>query len=168
MDFRDVEKICFGYTTNGLHNMADVADEPFRFILTSGISAERDQNQILYPMGQYRLMRVCIPSSVHRSFELMKPLQGRVETALLDYAFRHPYVQVTIAKPALIDGPGRNYTNLSPEMKELIGDAPIVHVSELAAALIDQALNGITKEPLTASDLKMIGSNALREELYVH
>jgi hypothetical protein len=42
-----------------------------------------------------------------------------------------------------------------------------VHVSELAAAMIDQCLSGITKDPLWSKDLVEIGQRVLHEEDYL-
>ena len=47
------------------------------------------------------------------------------------------------------------------------GYSPKVHVSELAAAMIDQCLNGITKDPLWNDDLEKIGQRVLRKEDYL-
>lgn len=49
----------------------------------------------------------------------------------------------------------------------MFGDTPTVHVSELAAAMIDQCLHGITEEPLRAKDIVRIGKNVLKEGDYV-
>ena len=43
------------------------------------------------------------------------------------------------------------------KMLETFGHTPTVHLSELAAAMIDQCLNGITKDPLWSEDLVEIG-----------
>ena len=47
------------------------------------------------------------------------------------------------------------------------GYVPRVHVPELAAAMIDQYLNGITKDPLWSNDLAEIGRRVLSEEDYL-
>jgi len=60
MDFADVTKICSEYTITGLHNMAAVANDPFRFVYTSGVTVERDQSKSLPFLAEYRLMRVSI------------------------------------------------------------------------------------------------------------
>lgn len=59
MDFADVTTICSDYTINGLVNMAALANKPFRFIYTSGVMIERDQEKSLPFLSDYRLMRVC-------------------------------------------------------------------------------------------------------------
>ena len=60
MDFADVTTICSDYTINGLVNMAALANKPFRFIYTSGVMIERDQDKSLPFLSDYRHMRVGI------------------------------------------------------------------------------------------------------------
>ena len=59
MDFTEVTTICYDYTINGLANMAPLANKPFRFVYTSGVTIERDQEKSLPFLSDYRLMRVC-------------------------------------------------------------------------------------------------------------
>ena len=88
----------------------------------------------------------------------------------MDFANQHaPEVQVIVTKPGHIDGPNREGA-MSAMFKDLVsmfGHAHTVHVSELAAAMIDQCLNGITKDPLSSSDLVEIGQRRLRKEDYL-
>ena len=60
MDFGVVTKVCHDYTINGVKNMVEVANKPFRFIYTSGIAIERDQSRDIdgQPLAEYRKMRV--------------------------------------------------------------------------------------------------------------
>ncbi|KUJ07722.1 NAD(P)-binding protein [Mollisia scopiformis] len=148
MDFAYVTKICSDYTINGLKNMAAVANKPFRFVYVSGVTIERDQSKSLTFLADYRLMR------------------GRVENELLEFAEQHkPNVQVTVAKPGGIEGPGVAISTAAMQaVFALFGDTPTIHVSELAAALIDQCLNGITEDPLWAKELVRIGKRVLRDD----
>ena len=83
----------------------------------------------------------------------------------MDFAKQHaPNVQATVAKPGLINGPN---TAVSTVSFSPFGNVLPVHVSELAAALIDQCLNGITKDPLWGDDLAQIGQRVLSKEDYV-
>ncbi|QSS59119.1 nucleoside-diphosphate-sugar epimerase [Histoplasma capsulatum] len=149
MDFADVTRICSDFTINGLHNIASVANNPFRFIYISGVSVERDQTKTLWFLSDYRLMR------------------GRIENAILDFAKQHePAVQATVTKPAGVEGPSRPRTLAATSIFKQFGHAAWVHLSELAAAMIDQCLNGITKDPLWAEDLEEIGARVLRKEDY--
>ncbi|KAF2203961.1 hypothetical protein GQ43DRAFT_447033 [Delitschia confertaspora ATCC 74209] len=140
MDPAEVSKICFDYTINGLHTMTALAINPFRFVYTSGVATERDQTKALQVMGDHLLM--C----------------GRIEHRILEFAKeRDPPVQ----------GPGHPKPEALTTMFRQFGDMPWVHMSELAAAMIDQCLNGITKDPLWARGLVDMGSRVLREEEYV-
>jgi hypothetical protein len=97
-------------------------------------------------------------------------VQGRVENELLDFAKQHaPDVQVTVSKPGAIDGPAREAaTNAMVQtLFDRFGHVSRAHVSELAAAMIDQCMNGITKDPLLSDDLVEIGQRVIREEDYL-
>jgi hypothetical protein len=88
----------------------------------------------------------------------------------LDFGKQHaPSVQVTVTKPGTIDAPNREAATdaVINGLFKMFGHTPRVHVSELAAAMIDQCLNGITKDPLWSNDLAKIGQCALREEDYL-
>lgn len=72
-------------------------------------------------------------------------------------------MEACIAKPGLIDAPGRT----GPIMKAIqtvgrnIIGLPKVEVSEIAATLIDQSVNGFEKETLFNEDLIRLGQKAL-------
>ncbi|KAE9369841.1 NAD(P)-binding protein [Stipitochalara longipes BDJ] len=152
MDFSDVTKICYEYTINGLGSMAAGANKPFRFVYTSGVLVERDQSKSFPVMADYRLMR------------------GRVENEILQFSEQHaPDIQVAVTKPGAIDGPNREaVTNaMVKSLFDMLGHKPRVHVSELAAAMIDQCLHGITKDTLWSDDLAEIGQRVLRTEDYL-
>ncbi|KAH8698672.1 hypothetical protein BGW36DRAFT_376574 [Talaromyces proteolyticus] len=152
MDFADVTTICHDYTVNGMQIMAAVANKPFRFVYVSGVLIERDQSKVLPHMGEYRLMR------------------GRTENFLVDFAHKNaPDVQVTVTKPGAIDAPSIRETSdaMVKALFNMFGHTPRVHVSELAAAMIDQCQNGITNDPLWSSKLAEIGKKVLKAEDYV-
>lgn len=72
-------------------------------------------------------------------------------------------VEATVAKPGLIDAPGKRgiaMQILSTIGRSIIG-LPKVEVSEIAATLIDQAVNGIEKDTLLNEDLVRIGQKVL-------
>lgn len=87
----------------------------------------------------------------------------------MEFAEQHPDVQATVAKPGAIDGPDREAAveGMLKGLFSMYGHAPKVHVSELAAAMIDQCLNGITKDPLWSDDLVEIAQRVLKEEDYL-
>ena len=97
--------------------------------------------------------------------------QGRTENAVLDYAKAHAAeeVQATVAKPGAIDGPGRALI-VSAAVKGIaavFGTTPVIHVSEIAAAMINVCSQDITQEPLWASDLVEMGRRVLQKEDYL-
>ncbi|GAM35248.1 hypothetical protein TCE0_017f03433 [Talaromyces pinophilus] len=152
MDFAYVTEVCHDYTIHALESMVAVANKPFRFIYVSGILIERDQTKELPYLAEYRHMR------------------GRTENALLDFAQRAaPNVQATVAKPGAIDGLGPKATPdaIIKALFQIFGHTPRVHVSELAAAMIDQCQHGITEDPLWSDKLSEIGKRVLREEDYL-
>ncbi|KAF2438902.1 NAD(P)-binding protein [Karstenula rhodostoma CBS 690.94] len=148
-NFEDVTKICYDYTINGLKNMTSVANKPFRFVYTSGVTVERDQTKALPFLHDYRLMR------------------GRVENAILEFAKQTPAVEVAITKPGGIEGPGHPKNDAMTSVWTQFGPTPWVHLSELAAAMIEQAVSGVSKETLWGNDLVEIGSRVLKKDDYV-
>jgi hypothetical protein len=88
----------------------------------------------------------------------------------LEYAKQYaPDVQVTVTKPGAIDGLNREGAKDSvvKGLFKMSGHVPRVHVSELAAAMIDQCLNGIIQDPLWSDDLAKIGKSVLSKEDYL-
>lgn len=78
-------------------------------------------------------------------------------------------MQVAVTKPGAIDAPSIRETSdvMLKSLFNMFGYSPRVHVSELAAAMIDQCLNGITKDTLWSEDLAEIGKRLLKEEDYL-
>jgi hypothetical protein len=66
-------------------------------------------------------------------------------------------VEACVAKPGLITKPG-NYFNIAfATVLKWAGLVPNVAVTEAAAAILDQVVNGFEKEPLMNDDLVRIG-----------
>ncbi|KFY36807.1 hypothetical protein V495_07585 [Pseudogymnoascus sp. VKM F-4514 (FW-929)] len=150
MPFEDARKICLDYTVRGIETISqlprDSASKPLRFIYTSGAKAQRDQSQKAWILGDYGLMR------------------GETESRVLEFAKNsNGAVEACVAKPGIIDAPGR--TGLVMSVVGSIGRAiiglPILDVSEIAATLLQQAINGIEKETLLNDDLVRIGQTVL-------
>jgi hypothetical protein len=94
-------------------------------------------------------------------------VQGKTESLILDFAKNsNGAIEACVTKPGIIDAPGRT----GPVMKVLgsIGRAiislPILDVGEIAATLLQQAVNGIEKDTLLHEDLVRIGQKALAAE----
>ena len=95
-------------------------------------------------------------------------IQGRVGNFVLDFAKQHaPDVEVAITKPGGIEGPGHPKSAALTSIWSQFGEVPWVHVSELAAAMMEQGISGVTKDTLWGSDCQAIGSKLLRPEDYV-
>jgi hypothetical protein len=94
-------------------------------------------------------------------------IQGQVESLVLEHARQSENaVQACVTKPGLIHTPGRMglaMTLLSTIGRTLIG-LPLIEVNEIAATLLDQAVNGVEKETLLNEDLVRIGQKALAEQ----
>lgn len=81
-------------------------------------------------------------------------LQGETETLILTYGEKSKgAVQSCVVKPGLIDAPGR-------EKLEIPG-LPHIELAGIAAALLDQVMNGFEKNTLSNDDLVRIGQKAL-------
>jgi len=149
MPFDEVRKISLDYTETAIHTMSPIASKPFRFIYVSGANGERDQSKKPLIMGNYALMR------------------GKTEALVLDYAKESKgAVEACVAKPGLIDAPGRSSMVkgiLMTVVRTIVG-LPKVDVSHIAATLIHEAVNGIEKETLLNEDLVRIGSKVLEDE----
>ncbi|GAM38574.1 nucleoside-diphosphate-sugar epimerase [Talaromyces pinophilus] len=148
MPFEQVEKICLDYTANGLKTMTGISNKPFRFIYTSGDKVNRDETVRPWIMPDYSVLR------------------SRVENHILDFAKQPDSrdAQVCIARPGLIYAPGHMSALTvvaSTIMRSLIG-LPRVELDEIAATLLNQAVNGIEKETLLNEDLVRIGRKILR------
>ncbi|KFY40151.1 hypothetical protein V494_03624 [Pseudogymnoascus sp. VKM F-4513 (FW-928)] len=153
MPWEDVRKICFDYTVKGIETIAqlprDSGSKPLRFIYTSGAKAQRDQSQKPWILGNYSLMR------------------GETETHVLEFAkSSNGAVEACVAKPGIIDAPGRTgfVTRAVGSVGRAIISLPILDVGEIAATLLQQAINGIEKETLLNDDLVRIGQKVLAAE----
>ncbi|EXJ57465.1 hypothetical protein A1O7_07813 [Cladophialophora yegresii CBS 114405] len=150
MPWDEVVKVCREYTMTGLQAIVEARrrgsarSTPLRFLYMSGESAERDQTKTPRLMTQYLLMR------------------GETENQILAFAASHPdQVEVTVAKPGLILEPGNVLHWLKSWLLWAVVSLPSITVVEIAAAMLDQVMNGFEKDPLLNEDLVRIGQKAL-------
>ena len=81
---------------------------------------------------------------------------------MLAFAAERPgKVEVCAAKPGLITSPARPVQAVLATVLKWVGVVPKVSLSEIAAAMLDQVINGFEKEPLENDDLARIGSRVL-------
>ncbi|PQE33672.1 hypothetical protein CJF32_00010841 [Rutstroemia sp. NJR-2017a WRK4] len=150
MTLDEARKICLDYTVAGIETITKLPREnsakPFRFLYVSGAKTERDQTKKPWVLGDYRLMR------------------GEAENRVLAFAqASNGSVEASVAKPGLILAPGRQgpVTQVLSTIGRAIIGLPKVDVSEISATLLDQAINGFTKETLENADLVEIGQRKL-------
>ncbi|ORY12195.1 hypothetical protein BCR34DRAFT_600761 [Clohesyomyces aquaticus] len=149
--WEEVRKVNLDYTVAGMQSLMAVSEKPFRFIYTSGQMSERDQSKKLALLGDYRLLR------------------GEAENQVLSLADkREGSTEAQIVKPGIIDGPGRGMlVRAALAATAALGGISKVHVSEIAACLLDQAINGFEKETLENADLIRIAKKNLKDDDYV-
>ncbi|PFH62641.1 hypothetical protein XA68_12715 [Ophiocordyceps unilateralis] len=143
-------RICRDYAITGVKTLSQLprseTGRPFRFIYISGSHAVRDPAKKPWVLGDYCIMR------------------GDIESRVLGYARESQgALQVVVVKPGLIQVP----ESTGPLMRALqlfgctlIG-LPQVTIADTAAALLDQAVNGIAQETLDNDEVARIGQKAL-------
>jgi hypothetical protein len=175
--WEEVKKICLDYTVTGVETISqlrrDSAGKPLRFIYTSGAKTQRDPTKKPWVLGDYSLLRVRV-SLLFLLLSLISllrpPGQGEAESYVVDYAKEsRGTVEACVVRPGLIVAPGR--TGLVMTALQTVGrtiiSLPKLDVSEIAAALLDQAIKGFEKDTLLNEDLVRIGRNALAEQQQV-
>ncbi|KAF8206182.1 putative nucleoside-diphosphate-sugar epimerase [Mycena galopus ATCC 62051] len=142
--FEEVKRVCHTSTLVGLSALRDAGlGRPFRFIYMSGVAAERDQSKTPAQMPQYSLMR------------------GETENRVLAFAAEHSdeKFEACVVKPGLITQDAASIAR-AEELERKFG-IPRITVEEVSAAMLQQAIHGIEKEPLMNDDLVTIGRKAL-------
>ncbi|KFY50804.1 hypothetical protein V495_00085 [Pseudogymnoascus sp. VKM F-4514 (FW-929)] len=141
-------EICLDYTMTGLDTISQLSrgskSKPFRFIYISGAKSERDPSKSPWFMSDYLLLR------------------GEVETQVLKYAKESGgVVEACVAKPGLVDGETGPIIRALQTVGCYIINMPRVEVSEIAAALIHQVVEGFDSDTLLNKDLVRIGQKVL-------
>ncbi|KAK7957010.1 uncharacterized protein PG986_006232 [Apiospora aurea] len=142
----DVVKVTRDYTLTALHIMAGVrptngSKGPLRFVYMSGHFAPRDRSHVVKPLTDFGLVEVAL-------------LRGQLEAQILDYAEQSDNkVVACIAKPGMIHGPGM-------EVRTVPG-LPNIELHDIAAALLDQVINGFEKDTLSNDDMSQLGQRVL-------
>ena len=80
--------------------------------------------------------------------------------AKLQTAISSPF-QACAAKPGIITKPGDFFGSAFATVMKFAGIVPNLPVAEVAAAMLDQVINGFEKEPLQHDDLARIGKRVL-------
>lgn len=86
-----------------------------------------------------------------------QPTQGEAESRILEFAEESKgLVQSCVTKSGFINAPGK----VAPNVPGL----PLVELQDIAAAMLDQVVNGFEKDTLSNDDLVRIGKKALGEQ----
>ncbi|KAM0425502.1 hypothetical protein ACHAPT_009291 [Fusarium lateritium] len=150
MAWEEVRKICHDYPLAAADVFAnfprDGKAEPFRFLYISGSNAERDPAKKPWVLGDYSVMR------------------GQVEAEVLERASQsNGALKACVFKPGLINSANINILvkGVQGVAQALIG-LPHIQRDEMAAALLDQAVNGFEKDTVVNQELVDIGQKALK------
>ncbi|KAJ5464213.1 hypothetical protein N7475_007348 [Penicillium sp. IBT 31633x] len=147
-DFLEVKRVCQDCTRLGFEAMYEAGPvRPFRFMYLSAEGTPRDSEKRPFMMGDYQVMRC------------------NTELTVLRFRTEKDGVEVCIAQPGVI-------TNSTTWSRALVANIcriinifgrpfPNVHRSELAAAVLEQVMNGFEKEILSNADLVRIVRTAL-------
>ncbi|KAK9780018.1 putative NAD(P)-binding domain-containing protein [Seiridium cardinale] len=143
----EVVKICRDYTLVALRTIAHVPrkhDGPLRFVYISGHFAPRDRAHIVKPLTDFGLVEVAL-------------MRGQLEAQVLEYAEQsNGAVEACIAKPGMIHGPGMDV--------RVVPGLPNIELHDIAAALLNQVVDGFEKDTLSNDDMSLLGQKVLSSQ----
>ncbi|KAH9907826.1 NAD(P)-binding protein [Xylariomycetidae sp. FL2044] len=132
----DVKRICLTSTLAGFRAMLDAGvAKPFRFMYLSGATVDRD----LTKKSRYNV-------------EYMHT-RAETENQLVALGAASDGVEVSCARPGLVTRPGVTLMGAVSFGIRVAYGVPGIYLSDLAAVLLDQVVNGFEKDPLTPVDL---------------
>ncbi|KAJ2905282.1 hypothetical protein MKZ38_005795 [Zalerion maritima] len=146
--FAEVTRVCQTCTIAGFEAMYEAGPaRPFRFVYFSADGTPRDLSKKPRIMGDYQIMR------------------GETEHMVLDLPKKYDGVEVCIAQPGVVT----NSTTWSRAVVASVFRAtntvtrvfPNVSRTQLAAAVLNQAIRGFEKETLSNTDLEEIVDDVL-------
>ncbi len=115
--------------------------KPFRFVLTSGFITEHDQDRNLWIMAD------------------MRKQAGLVEIGFVDLSKKFPSLECFVTRPARVMGFPRTFAS------RLISNVfPSIGAEELAATMIDVALNGSKKQFFQNTEMGEMGRQILQKQ----
>ncbi|KAJ5650222.1 uncharacterized protein N7484_003945 [Penicillium longicatenatum] len=150
-DFAEVKRVCQDCTSAGFKAVYEAGPaRPFRFLYFSAEGTPQDPSQRPYFLGDYQVMR-CETENMVRKFQT-----------------QYEETKVCIAHPGVV-------TSSTTWTRTVLGSIfgvvnlftrafPNVSQSELAAAVLDQAIDGFDKETLSNNDLVRIGQSVLQKK----
>ncbi|KGO75469.1 hypothetical protein PITC_081690 [Penicillium italicum] len=149
LEFAEIKRVCQDCTKLGFEAMCEAGPaRPFRFIYLSVEGTPQDPTKKPAIMADYHIMR--------RNTELM----------ILKFPAEKEGVEVCIARPGLIANSTTWSRALVANLFRIVsrfGRAlPTIQRSELAAALLNQVMDGFEKETLLNADLVRLGRRELK------
>ncbi|KAI1179790.1 NAD(P)-binding protein [Nemania sp. FL0916] len=136
LGFEETKRICQTSTIAGLRAMHEAGTStPFRFLYMNGATAERDPKKTPKFMPEFSLMR------------------GETENQLLALGRELGGIEVAAAKSGYITASGNLTRAAMGAMLKVVSGIPTISVADIAAAMLDQLVNGFEKEPLMPEDL---------------
>lgn len=149
----EVKRVCHTCTLAGMKAVLESGPaKPFRFIYTSG-GPEDYKNMRMTPAWMISYV----------------DMRRQTEEEVREMAKEHdPEIQVGVVRPGLITSNVSMWRSvwgavLGPTLR-MLNISNLVTVEEVAAATLQQALRGVTKEALDNQELKEIGQEALAEQ----
>ncbi|KAL9620131.1 MAG: hypothetical protein Q9160_005337 [Pyrenula sp. 1 TL-2023] len=140
-------KVSRDYAITAIKTLAEVPrkqTQPLRFIYISGHFAPRKKTEDMKVLEEHGMMAYGL-------------LRGEAESRILELAEQsNGVVQAGVAKPGFITAPGKVIPN--------IPGLPKIELHDIAAALLDQVVNGFEKDTLSNDDLTRIGQKVLRDQ----
>lgn len=179
-EFAEVKRVCQTCTFAGFTAMYEAGPaRPFRFIYFSAEGTPFDLSKKPRIMGDYQIMRVSSIPPI-KPFVLLvgtlfltlnlSPHQGETEHMVLDLPKQYKDVEVCIPHPGVVTNSttwGRAVLASVLKTTNAItfnNGPPNVTRSQLAAAVLEQAVSGFEKQMLTNNDLVRIGTAALKKK----
>ncbi|KAK8062663.1 NAD(P)-binding protein [Apiospora hydei] len=149
-DFAEVKRVCQDCTVAGLKAVSEVSSvsaKPATFIYMSAEGTPEDLTKKPFFLGDYLIMR------------------GRTDKLVQEFGKESGHVDVHIVRPgmvwSLITFWRSVLANFFRVLNLLTRAIPNISRTELAAAILDQAVSGFEKEHLSNADLVRIGGAAL-------
>ncbi|CAI7616330.1 unnamed protein product [Penicillium glandicola] len=161
-DFDEVKRVCQDCTRLGFEAMYEAGPaRPFRFMYLSADGTPRDPTKKPVIMADYQIMRYTL------DLTLMSLLVNQCNTELmvLKFPIEKEGVEVCIAQPGVIANSTTWSRALVANIFRVVNvfgrPFPNVQRSELAAAVLNQVIDGFEKETLLNADLVRLGQRKL-------
>ncbi|ROV96504.1 hypothetical protein VMCG_07781 [Cytospora schulzeri] len=137
-------KISRDYAITAIHTLASTPRKqasPLRFVYISGHFAPRKKTEDMKILDEHGMMAYGL-------------LRGEAESLVLEFAEQsNGKVEAQVAKSGIIATPDRVLPN--------IPGLPKIELTDIAAALLDQVVNGFEKDTLYSDDMTRIGQKVL-------